>query len=327
MATYANYLTHKILLEAGVPGSVIQFVPGDAPSLVKQCTDHADFAGLHFTGSTHVFKGLWKQISNNVDIYKSYPRIVGETGGKNFHMIHKSANLKETVIQSIRSAFEYSGQKCSALSRAYVPRSMWEAGWGEVMKTEVEKITVGGCEDFKNFVGPVINQASFDKITGLIAQAKEAGGEIVVGGTADSSKGYFVNPTVILTKDPKSVTMVQEIFGPVLTVFVYEDDDFEKTLELVDGTTSYALTGSIFAADRSAVLLAQKKLRNAAGNYYINDKCTGAVVGQQPFGGARASGTNDKSGSSSIFYRFVSARSIKETFVGPTDFVYPSNFD
>ena len=325
MATYANYLTHKILLEAGVPGPVIQFVPGDAPTLVKQCTDHKEFAGLHFTGSTHVFKGLFKQIANNVDLYRSYPRVVGETGGKNFHMIHKSADLRETVIQSIRSAFEYSGQKCSALSRAYVPRSMWEAGWGDVMKTEVEKLQVGPCEDFKNFVGPVINEASYDKITGIIAEAKEAGGEVLVGGTGDKSKGYFVNPTVIVTKDPKSVSMVKEIFGPVLTVFVYEDDEWEATCKIVDSTTQYALTGSIFAADRSVVVKAQQLLRNSAGNFYINDKSTGAVVGQQPFGGGRASGTNDKSGSASIFQRFTSPRSIKENFVGVAGTLYPSN--
>ncbi|KAL7408802.1 Aldehyde/histidinol dehydrogenase [Mrakia frigida] len=326
MATYANYLTHKILLEAGVPPSVIQFIPGPAPEVVKQCIDHKAFAGLHFTGSTAVFKGLWKQISQNVDLYRSYPRIVGETGGKNFHMIHKSADIRETVLQSIRSGFEYSGQKCSALGRIYVAKSLWDAGWGDVMKEEVERIKVGSCEDWTNFLGPVINQASFDKITGLIAKAKAEGGEILVGGNSDSSVGYFVDPTVIVTKDPKSVTMVNEIFGPVLTVFVYEDDDFEKTCELIDETTDYALTGSVFANDRSAVVLAQQKLRNAAGNFYINDKCTGAVVGQQPFGGARGSGTNDKSGSISIFYRFVSARSIKESFVGPSDFLYPSNF-
>ncbi|KAF8312625.1 delta-1-pyrroline-5-carboxylate dehydrogenase [Clavulina sp. PMI_390] len=326
MAVYANYITHRILLEAGLPPSVIQFVPGPAPEVVGQAIEHPAFAALHFTGSTSVFKSLWKQIANNLDKYKGYPRIVGETGGKNFHLIHPSASVPNAVQQSIRSAFEYQGQKCSALSRLYVPASLWnQGGFKELLVSEAKKIKVGVPEEFGNFCGPVIAKHSFDKIVGYISKAKEAGGEILVGGTADDSKGYFVQPTIIVTKDPKSVTMVEEIFGPVLTVFVYEDADYDKTLELIDTTTGYALTGAIFSNDRAALVHATNKLRNAAGNVYYNDKCTGAVVGQQPFGGGRGSGTNDKAGSISIFYRFVSARSIKETFVGIEGYEYPSN--
>ncbi|ORY29536.1 Aldehyde/histidinol dehydrogenase [Naematelia encephala] len=325
MGTYSSYLVHKILLEAGLPPSVVQFVPGSPPEIVKQCIDHRAFAGLHFTGSTQVFRSLWKQIANNLDIYKGYPRIVGETGGKNFHLYHPTADTSSGVIQAIRAAFEYSGQKCSALSRIYVPRSLWEGSFRDTLAAESNKVTVGPCTSFEYFTGPVIGKPAFDRIKSVIAQAKAEGGEILAGGECDDSKGYFIKPTVIVTKDPKSVTMVQEIFGPVLTVYVYEDADFEATCELIDTTTEYGLTGSIFANDRAALKVAAHKLRNAAGNFYINDKCTGAVVGQQPFGGARASGTNDKSGSMSIFYRFTSARSIKENFVEPTEFHYPSN--
>jgi len=324
-ATYSNYLVYKVFEEAGVPPGVIQFVPGPAAEVVAQAISHPDFAALHFTGSTFVFKKLWKDIAANLDNYKGYPRIVGETGGKNFHLIHSSAEIKNAVMQSIRGAFEYQGQKCSALSRLYVSSSVWSAGFKEQLLTEVAKLKVGPPQDFSNFIGPVIGRPAFDKITDYIKKAKEAGGEILIGGGADDSKGYFVQPTVILTKDPKSITMREEIFGPVLTIYVYEDSDFEKTLELIDTTTTYALTGAIFAQDRKALLQATNKLRNAAGNVYYNEKCTGAVVGQQPFGGARASGTNDKAGSMAIFYRFVSARSIKENFVPLEDYLYPSN--
>ncbi|CCM02326.1 uncharacterized protein FIBRA_04418 [Fibroporia radiculosa] len=324
-ATYSNYIVHQIFLEAGIPPGVIQFIPGPAEEVVAQVLGNPNFAALHFTGSTFVFKKLWKDIAANLDKYKGYPRIVGETGGKNFHIIHPSAEIKNAVMQTIRGAFEYQGQKCSALSRLYVASSIWNSGFKDQLLEETAKLKVGSPMEFTNFIGPVIGRPAFDKITGYIKKAKESGGEILIGGTADDSVGYYVQPTVILSKDPKSVTMVEEIFGPVLTVYVYEDADFEKTLELIDTSSPYALTGSIFSQDRKALLLATNTLRNSAGNVYYNEKCTGAVVGQQPFGGARASGTNDKAGSMSIFYRFVSARSIKENFVGLEDYLYPSN--
>ncbi|KAI5987781.1 Aldehyde/histidinol dehydrogenase [Pisolithus marmoratus] len=324
-ATYSNYLVYRILTEAGVPPGVIQFVPGPPPEVVAQCINHPDFAALHFTGSTFVFKKLWKDIAANVDKYKGYPRIVGETGGKNFHLIHQSAEIRNAVLQSVRAAFEYQGQKCSALSRLYVASSVWEGGFKDQFLSEIARIKVGPPQDFRNFMGPVIGRPAFDRILGYIQKAKDAGGEILIGGTGDDSKGYFIQPTVILTKDPRSVTMQEEIFGPVVTVYVYQDDEFEDLLLFIDKTSVYALTGSIFATDRSALITATSMLRHAAGNVYYNDKCTGAVVGQQPFGGSRASGTNDKAGSVSLFYRFVSARSIKENFVGLEDFQYASN--
>ncbi|KAL5487560.1 PUT2 [Sanghuangporus weigelae] len=325
MATYANYLTYQILVEAGIPPGVVQFIPGPPPEVVQQCISHREFAALHFTGSTHVFRTLWKNIAANLDNYRGYPRIVGETGGKNFHVVHESAELTNAVMQTVRGAFEYQGQKCSALSRLYVSSSLWANGFKDKLLQEVAKIKVGPITDFSNFLGPVIGKPAFDRVVSYIQKAKEAGGEILVGGGADDSTGYFVQPTVILSKDPKSVTFVEEIFGPVLSVYVFDDKDFDATLDLVDSTSVYGLTGSIFASDRSTLLRATNRLRNAAGNVYCNEKCTGAVVGQQPFGGARASGTNDKAGSMSIFYRFVSARSIKENFVGLEDFGYPSN--
>jgi len=324
-AIYSNYIIYQILKEAGLPDGVIQFVPGPAPQIVSQVLTSPDFAALHFTGSTFVFKKLWRDISNNLDTYKSYPRIVGETGGKNFHLIHSSAEVRNAVLQSVRSAFEYSGQKCSALSRLYVSASVWKNGFKEQLLEEVAKIKVGNPEEFETFVGPVINEAAFDKVTGYIKLAKESGSEILIGGESDGSKGYFVKPTVVLTKDPMSATMVEEIFGPVLTVYVFEDSDYDKTCRIIDATSSYALTGSIFSSDRQALIQATNKLRHAAGNIYYNEKCTGAVVGQQPFGGARKSGTNDKAGSVQLFYRFVSARSIKENFVPLEDYKYPSN--
>ncbi|KAF9024340.1 delta-1-pyrroline-5-carboxylate dehydrogenase [Hymenopellis radicata] len=324
-ATYSNYIVHQIFTEAGMPPGVIQFVPGPPPEVVAQAISHKSFAALHFTGSTFVFRKLWKDIAANVDSYKGYPRIVGETGGKNFHLVHESAEIKNAVVQTIRGGFEYSGQKCSALSRVYVSASVWKNGFKDLLLSEVAKIKVGNPTEWSTFMGPVIGRPAYDKIMGYIQKAKDAGGEVLIGGTGDDSKGYFIQPTVILSKDPKSVTLVEEIFGPVITVFVFEDADYEKTIELIDETSEYGLTGAIFAADRKALIKADNKLRNAAGNVYYNEKCTGAVVGQQPFGGARASGTNDKAGSISIFYRFVSARSIKENFVGLEDFQYPSN--
>lgn len=326
MAIYSNYLVYKIFEEAGVPPGVIQFVPGPAEPVVGAAINHRDFAGLHFTGSTFVFKSLWKQISQNLDLYRGYPRIVGETGGKNFHFIHKSANIDVVTTQCIRAAFEYQGQKCSALSRLYVPKSLWEGGLKEKLVERTKSLTLGPVEQFQHFMGPVIAKHSFDKIMGLIEEGKKAGGEVLVGGTGDDSKGYYVQPTIIETKDPRSVTMVKEIFGPVITVYAYPDDQIEETCELVDTTTEYALTGSIFASDRHALIHISNLLRNASGMMYYNDKCTGAVVGQQPFGGARGSGTNDKAGSMNIFFRFVSPRTIKESMLDPSTHLYPSNY-
>lgn len=325
MATYSNYLTYKILEEAGLPAGVIQFCPGPAPEVVSTAINDKSFASLHFTGSTLIFRQLWKQISNNLDLYKGYPRIVGETGGKNFHLIHKSANVNYAVHQTIRAAFEYQGQKCSALSRIYVPQSVWTNSFKAALKKHVEDISVGPVEEFQHFMGPVIAKHSYDKIMGLMDAAKKEGGEIISGGTGDDSKGYFVQPTVIETKDPKSVTMINEIFGPVLTVYAYPDEEFEQTCALIDSTTDYSLTGAIFSNDRAALIKAGNLLRNASGMMYFNDKCTGAVVGQQPFGGARASGTNDRAGSMALLLRFTSARTIKESFSDVTHFSYPSN--
>ncbi|KAJ7068527.1 delta-1-pyrroline-5-carboxylate dehydrogenase [Mycena amicta] len=325
MAVYANYITHQIFLEAGVPPSVIQFVPGPPEIVAQQAIKNPAFAALHFTGSTFVFKQLWKDIAANIDVYKSYPKIVGETGGKNFHVIHESAEIRNAVLQTVRGAFEYQGQKCSAASRLYVSSSVWSAGFKDMLLSEIAKIKVGGPDDWANYLGPVIGRPAFDKILSYIEKAKQAGGEVLIGGTGDDSKGYFVQPTVIETKDPKSVTMIEEIFGPVITAYVFDDAKFDETLKLIDETSQYGLTGAIFATQRSALLKATNALRNAAGNVYYNEKCTGAVVGQQPFGGGRASGTNDKAGSISIFYRFVSPRSIKENFVGLEDYIYPSN--
>ncbi|KAI9508151.1 delta-1-pyrroline-5-carboxylate dehydrogenase [Russula earlei] len=326
-ATYSNYIIHQILTEAGVPPGVIQFVPGPPPEVVAQAIAHREFAALHFTGSTFVFRKLWKDIATNIDNYKNYPRIVGETGGKNFHVIHKSAEIRNAVLQSVRSAFEYQGQKCSALSRLYVSASAWNSGFKDQFLVETAKIKVGPPQDFANFMGPVIGKPAFDKIIGYIQKAKDAGGEILIGGSADDSKGYFVQPTIILTKDPESVTMREEIFGPVVTVYVYDDADFDKTLDVINRTSEYASHRCHVSLLLSvqALIQATNKLRHAAGNVYYNEKCTGAVVGQQPFGGGRASGTNDKAGSIAIFYRFVSARSIKENFVGLEEFGYPSN--
>jgi len=325
-ATLSSYIVYQILAEAGIPPGVIQFVPGPPADIVGQAINNPSFSGLHFTGSTFVFRKLWKDIANNLEKYKGYPRIVGETGGKNFHLVHPSAEVVNAVHQTIRAAFEYQGQKCSACSRLYVPSSLWtQGGFKDKLLQEISTIKVGPIDDFSNFMGPVIGKPAFEKITGYIEKAKKEGGEILFGGKTDGAKGYFIQPTVILTKNPKSVTMVEEVFGPVLTVYVYEDADFDKTCELVDTTSEYGLTGAIFANDRASLIRATNALRNAAGNVYYNEKCTGAVVGQQPFGGARGSGTNDKAGSMGLFYRFVSARSIKEGFVGLEEFGYPSN--
>jgi len=320
---YAAQMTMRILKEAGLPDGVINLIYVDGPTLGKVCFNHKDFAGVHFTGSTGVFNNMWETIGKNMAMYRSYPRIVGETGGKDFVIAHKSADPDVVATALLRGAFEFQGQKCSAASRAYIPANIAD----EVKKkmiAGVKSFKMGTVEDFSNFVNAVIDEKSFDKIKAYIDNArKDKKAEIWVGGKCDKTEGYFIQPTVIEAKDPRYVTMCEEIFGPVLTVYVYPANGFERALELVDTTSPYALTGAVIAQDRSAVELATNKLRNAAGNFYINDKPTGAVVGQQPFGGARASGTNDKAGSILNLYRWLSARTIKETFNPPTDYRYP----
>jgi 1-pyrroline-5-carboxylate dehydrogenase len=320
---YAANVIMQVLKEAGLPDGVINLVYVGGPVAGDVIFKHRDFAGIHFTGSTKVFQSIWKAIGENIENYKSYPRIVGETGGKDFVMVHKSANAKEVATALVRGAFEYQGQKCSAASRAYIPSNLWE-DVKKFMVADLKGIKMGGSEDFTNFVNAVITEKAFNSITGYIDQAKKNKmNEIIAGGNYDKSKGYFIEPTIIESKDPSSVTMCEEIFGPVLTIYVYHEENFEDTLDLVDRTSPYALTGSIISKDRYAIDLAMKKLVNAAGNFYINDKPTGAVVGQQPFGGARASGTNDKAGAKMNLMRWVSARAIKETFVPPVDYRYP----
>lgn len=320
---YSANVLMKIFREAGLPDGVINLVYVSGPDAGDVIFQHPDFAGIHFTGSTGVFQDIWKTIGNNIHRYKTYPRIVGETGGKDFIVVHPSADLKVANTALVRGAFEYQGQKCSAASRAYIPKSLWPA-LKESMTTDVKSFTIGGTEDFTNFFNAVIDEKSFDKLAKYIDRAKESNeAEIVVGGTYDKSKGYFIHPTIIEASKPDYETMVEELFGPVLTVYVYEDAKFEETLAIVDTTSIYALTGSIIAQDRYAINLATDKLRHAAGNFYVNDKCTGAVVGQQPFGGARGSGTNDKAGSMINLLRWVSPRTIKETFNPDTDYRYP----
>jgi len=320
---YSANVLMKIFREAGLPDGVINLVYVSGPDAGDVIFQHPDFAGIHFTGSTGVFQDIWKTIGNNIHRYKTYPRIVGETGGKDFIVIHPSADLKAANTALVRGAFEYQGQKCSAASRAYIPKSLWPA-LKESMTNDVKSFTIGGTEDFTNFINAVIDEKSFDKLAKYIDRAKESDdAEIVVGGTYDKSKGYFIHPTIIEASKPDYETMVEELFGPVLTIYVYEDVKFEETLDIVDTTSIYALTGSIIAQDRYAINLATDKLRHAAGNFYVNDKCTGAVVGQQPFGGARGSGTNDKAGSMINLLRWVSPRTIKETFNPDTDYRYP----
>lgn len=312
-----------VFKEAGVPDGVINVVFGDPVMITDTILKHPDFAGIHYTGSTFIFKEIWKKIGENIHTYKTYPRIVGETGGKDFILVHPSANVKQVVANTIRGAFEFQGQKCSAASRAYFPKSLWPAIKDEMAK-ELGTIKMGSPEDFRNFVTAVIHEGSFDKLAKYIDQAKkDSDAEVIFGGNYDKSKGWFVEPTVILTTNPKYTTMETELFGPVLTVYIYEDKKWAETLELVDGTSEYALTGAVFSQDRYAIEEATKALQNSAGNFYINDKPTGAVVGMQPFGGARASGTNDKAGSMQNLLRWVSPRTIKETFVTPVDYRYP----
>lgn len=320
---FAAQMIMRILKEAGLPDGVINLIYVDGPLLGNICFSHRDFAGIHFTGSTGVFNHIWKTIGENVSKYRSYPRIVGETGGKDFVLIHKTADVDVAVTALARGSFEYQGQKCSAASRAYLPSNL--AGEiKEKLVAAVKTMKMGTVEDFSNFINAVIDERAFTNITKYIHAAKQdSKATILVGGNYDKTKGYFIEPTVIETTDPRSLTMCEEVFGPVLTVYVYDAEKFEETLELVNTTSPYALTGAIIAQDRAAIHLATNKLRYAAGNFYVNDKPTGAVVGQQPFGGARASGTNDKAGSMLNLYRWLSARTIKETFNPPTDYTYP----
>jgi 1-pyrroline-5-carboxylate dehydrogenase len=320
---YSANVIMQILKEAGLPDGVINLVYVSGPNAGDVIFNHKDFAGIHFTGSTGVFQGMWKTIGANIHKYKSYPRIVGETGGKDFIVAHKSADAKAVAVAISRGAFEFQGQKCSAASRAYIPSNLWD-DVKKYLLEDLKSMKMGPTEDFGNFINAVIDEKAFESITGYIEKARQNPmNEIIAGGKYDKSKGYFIEPTVVLTKDPSSITMCEEIFGPVITIYVYHSENFEQTLQLVDSTSPYALTGSIFSKDRYAIEMASKKLSNSAGNFYINDKPTGAVVGQQPFGGARGSGTNDKAGAKVNLLRWVSLRTIKETFVSPVDYRYP----
>jgi 1-pyrroline-5-carboxylate dehydrogenase len=320
---YSAQVIMEIFQEAGLPAGVINMITGDAIMTTEIALSHPDFAGLHFTGSTDIFKHLWKTIGNNINVYKNYPRIVGETGGKDFVLAHPTSNVDEVVTGLIRGSFEYQGQKCSASSRAYVPKSLWQAIKTK-LQAELATVKMGSPEDPSNFINAVIHEGSFDKIVGFIERAKkDASCEIISGGTYDKSQGYFVAPTVIHTTNAHYETMVAEIFGPVLTIFVYEDADWTKTIDLVNKTSVYALTGAIFSNCRYALQEAVEGLTHAAGNLYLNDKSTGAVVGQQPFGGARASGTNDKAGSVLNLLRWVSPRTVKESLLSPNSYKYP----
>jgi 1-pyrroline-5-carboxylate dehydrogenase len=319
----SNYYLMKILEEAGIPSGVINFIPGKGSVISNIVLKHKDLAGIHFTGSNSTFNSLWKQVSDNLSVYKSYPKLVGETGGKDFIFAHKSANPLELATAIVRGSFEYQGQKCSAASRAYIPESIWTVTKQHILKM-VSEIKIGDVCDFRNYVNAVIDESAFDKVMSFIDKAKLSGdAEIITGGKGDKSTGYFIEPTVIVTENPHFFTMEEEIFGPVMTIYVYNDDKFDETLTLCDETSPYGLTGAIFSSDKYAMIKACRALRYAAGNFYINDKPTGAMVGQQPFGGARASGTNDKAGSHLNLLRWVSPRTIKETLIPATDFKYP----
>jgi 1-pyrroline-5-carboxylate dehydrogenase len=329
-AVASNWLIYKILIEAGLPPNVIQFVPGDAVEVTRAVLSHRQFAALHYTGSTAVFRSLYGQIATGVanGKYQSYPRIVGETGGKNFHLIHKSADITNAAIQTVRGAFEYQGQKCSACSRAYVPKSLMPEFKQRVV-SEVSALKIGDPSDFSNFIGPVIHEASFKKLSGVIDEAKnDSELELLVGGKYDSSKGYYIHPTVYQTTNPNHPLLSRELFGPILVVYAYDDapaEAFANICKQIDETSEYALTGAVFAKGREVLRFAEEALRDSAGNFYLNCKCTGAVVGQQPFGGSRASGTNDKAGSANLLARFVNMRAIKEEFVATEKVEYPSN--
>ena len=320
---YSARIIMEVLMEAGLPAGVINLMFVSGPVAGGVIFSHPDFGGIHFTGSTEVFQNIWKTIGNNIHKYRSYPRIVGETGGKDFIFAHPTANTDHLVTAMVRGAYEYQGQKCSAVSRVYIPSGIWSE-----VKLKLEKmiadVKMGPAEDFTNFFNAVIDEPSFDKISMYIENArKDADAEVIIGGKCDKSVGYFIEPTVILARDPEYITMREEIFGPVLTIYVYDEDKVEETLDLLDNTSIYALTGAIFASDRAAIEMMTRRLENAAGNFYINDKPTAAVVGQQPFGGSRGSGTNDKAGSMINLLRWVSPRSIKENFDPPSDFRYP----
>ena len=329
-AIASNYLIYRILLEAGLPSNVIQFIPGDAVEVTSIVLSHRDFSSLHYTGSTAVFRSLYGKIATNVaeGTYRGYPRIVGETGGKNYHLIHTSADPHNAAINTIRGAFEYQGQKCSAASRIYIPSSLWPT-LKPLLISSTKALKVGPPTSFENFIGPVIHQAAFTKLKNVIDAAKsDPELELLIGGTYDSSEGYYIHPTIYLTSNPHHHLLSTELFGPILTLYIYDstpESAFSDICTLIDSTSSYALTGAVFARDRTAIRFAEDALRNSAGNFYINCKSTGAVVGQQPFGGARASGTNDKAGSQNLLARFVSMRSIKEDFVGSGVVEYPSN--
>ena len=322
-AVLPAYFIMKLLQEAGLPDGVINFIPGSGREIGPNVLKSSDLAGIHFTGSTKVFKGMWKTVGNNIEHYKTYPRIVGETGGKDFCIAHESANIEVLVTAMIRGAFEYQGQKCSAMSRAYIPNTIWPKV-KELYKQEVDKIKIGDPEDFSNFMNAVIDRPAFDSISKYIEYAKNSSdAKIITGGKYDDSKGYFIEPTTIVCTDPNFKTMCEEIFGPVLTIYIYEPTEWDKTLELIDNTSNYALTGCVISENEEAIANAKNSLTHSAGNFYINDKPTGAVVGQQPFGGSRASGTNDKAGSMFNLIRWVSMRTIKETLDSPKDFRYP----
>ena len=329
-AIASNYIIYKILREAGLPPNVIQFVPGEAQEVTRIILSHRDFSCLHYTGSTTVFRSLYSSIAGGVaeGRFKGYPRIVGETGGKNYHLIHQSADVDNAVVNTIRGAFEYQGQKCSATSRAYIPSSLWPA-IKPALISGTKALKIGPPTSFDKFIGPVIHEVSFNKLSKVIDDAEsDQGLELLAGGTYDDTHGYFIYPTIYLAKDSSHPLLSTELFGPILTLYIYDDvpeDAFASICKLIDRTSDYALTGAVFAQDRTAIRFAEDALRNSAGNFYINCKSTGAVVGQQPFGGARASGTNDKAGSSNLLSRFVSMRSIKEDFVGSREVLYPSN--
>jgi 1-pyrroline-5-carboxylate dehydrogenase len=322
-AVFSAYYLMKVLQEAGLPDGVINFLPGSGANVGDPVLDSKDFAGIHFTGSTEVFQGMWKTIGGNIEKYRSYPRIVGETGGKDFLVAHVSADIAALATAVVRGAYEYQGQKCSALSRMYIPESIWGELKDRII-AQLKTVKMGPVQDFGNFVNAVIDKATFDKTKGYIERARAASdAEVIYGGGCDDSTGYFIEPTIIVASNPQYESMVEEIFAPVLTAYVYKDEEYEETLRLCDRTSIYALTGAVFARDRYAIDRAMNVLRHSSGNFYINDKPTGAVVGQQPFGGARGSGTNDKAGSKLNLQRWVSVRTIKENFIPPTDYRYP----
>jgi 1-pyrroline-5-carboxylate dehydrogenase len=320
---YSARVIMDVYREAGLPDGVINLVFVDGPSTGEAIFNHSEFGGIHFTGSTGVFRHIWKTIGNNISTYRSYPRIVGETGGKDFVMVHPSADDKKVITALVRGAFEYQGQKCSAASRAYIPQSMWRRIKDELV-LQTNELKMGPVEDFSNFINAVIDQKAFDKISSYITDAQNSTeAQVIAGGHFSDTEGFFIRPTIIETKNPTYTTMCEELFGPVLTIYTYEDSKYKETLELLDETSEYALTGCVFAKDRDAINLALQLLRNSAGNFYINDKPTGAVVGQQPFGGARGSGTNDKAGAKANLMRWTSLRTIKESFDPPSDYRYP----